>query len=131
MKKSVLLVFVICLVNILPSHAEIFNLQTSGVTLVIGEKYNNYTGDYSFSLDDQRNTLVITKNSDKYIPFFNTGHYKIEHAEKVRDNYMGDAIALLASKNNIFYIVTITSKFISFSRQYKTKEQCWNFHLTD
>lgn len=128
--KKILALLLLCVITI-TAHAEIIILQTSGITKVSNGQTTTLSGDYAFSLDNEKRTLFITNNTPTYSSFGYTGTYKIQHMEKVRDSHMGEAFVLLVSKNDIDYVITITSKAISFSRSGQTDKLCWHFHLND
>lgn len=128
--KKIFALLLLCVITI-AAHAEVVILQTSGITKVSNGQTTTLSGNYAFSLDNENRTLFITNNTPSCTSFDNIGTYKIQHMEKVRDNNMGDAFVLLVSKNEIDYVITVTSSAISFSRSGQTDKLCWHFHLND
>ena len=127
--KRLLLIGMMCVIATTAS-AEIINVQTSGVTKVANNLQSRCSGDYSFSIDTERNLFMINCQSrGNNNCFSQTGTYRIKHMEAIRDNAMGTAYAFLISMNNVDYVVTITNQMASFSRSGQTASLCWHFHL--
>ena len=130
MMKKLFLLLAICIATT-TVYAEILNIQTSGVTKLINNtQANQCSGEYSFSIDTNRNLLFINcQNQGKQNCFSQIGTYKIEHAQTIRDNSVGTAYVFLISKDNKDYVLTMTSKMFSFSQSGQTASLCWHFHI--
>lgn len=127
MRKFWVLLFAL-LLNIGITSAQIMNVPTAGVAKVENNKdVRYYEGDYSFSLDPDRNTVYITSHTGKCFPL--TGQYKVEYLQQVYDVEMGKAYTFALSRNNVRYVMTMSNKIISFSKA-GDNSVIWHFYTT-
>jgi hypothetical protein len=111
---------------------DFFNIQTSGIVKTTYGNNVECQGDFSFSIDTNNKTFYIKhNNSNTQTCFGYSGMYKIKTVKEVQDSYMGKGYSFLLLKDNIEYVVTITSQLISFSRLNHTDSECWSFVIVD
>lgn len=127
MRKFLVLLFAL-LLSIGIASAQIMNVPTAGVAKVENNKdVKYYEGDYSFSLDPDRNTVYITSHTGKCFPL--TGQYKVEYLQQIYDIEMGKAYTFALSKNNRRYVMTMSNTIISFSEA-GNDSIIWHFYIT-
>ena len=127
MRKFWVLLFAL-LLNIGIASAQTMNVPTAGVAKVENNKdVKYYEGDYSFSLDSDRNTVYITSHTGKCFPL--TGQYKVELLQQIHDVEMGKAYTFALSRNNVRYVMTMSNKIISFSKA-GDNSVIWHFYTT-
>ena len=127
MRKFLVLLFAL-LLSIGIASAQIMNVPTAGVAKVENNsdvKY--YEGDYSFSLDPDRNIVYITSHTGKCFPL--TGQYKVEYLQQIYDVEMGKAYTFALSRNNVRYVMTMSNTIISFSKA-GDNSVIWHFCTT-
>ncbi len=116
------------LLNVGIANAQIMNVPTSGIAKVENNTdVRYYEGDYSFSLDPDRNTVYITSHTGKCFPL--TGQYKVEYLQQVYDVEMGKAYTFALSRNNVRYVMTMSNTIISFSKA-GDNSVIWHFYTT-
>ena len=116
------------LLNVGIANAQIMNVPTSGIAKVENNTdVRYYEGDYSFSLDPDRNTVYITSHTGKCFPL--TGQYKVEYLQQVYDVEMGKAYTFALSRNNVRYVMTMSNTIISFSKD-GDNSVIWHFYTT-
>lgn len=116
------------LLNVGIANAQIMNVPTSGIAKVENNTdVRYYEGDYSFSLDPDRNVVYITSHTGKCFPL--TGQYKVEYLQQVYDVEMGKAYTFALSRNNVRYVMTMSNKIISFSKA-GDNSVIWHFYTT-
>ena len=128
MMRKLWVLLIAQLLSIGIASAQIMNVSTSGIAKVENNsdvKY--YEGDYSFSLDPDRNIVYITSHTGKYFPL--TGQYKVEYLQQVYDVEMGKAYTFALSKNNVGYVMTMSNTIISFSKT-GDNSVIWHFYTT-
>jgi hypothetical protein len=127
MRKFLVLLFAL-LLSIGIASAQIMNIPTAGVAKVENSKdVKYYEGDYSFSLDPDRNTVYITSHTGKCFPL--TGQYKVEYLQQIYDVEMGKAYTFALSRNNVRYVMTMSNTIISFSKA-GDNSVIWHFYTT-
>lgn len=127
MRKFWVLLFAL-LLNIGIANAQIMNVPTSGIAKVENNTdVRYYEGDYSFSLDPDRNVVYITSHTGKCFPL--TGQYKVELLQQIHDVEMGKAYTFALSRNNVRYVMTMSNKIISFSKA-GDNSVIWHFYTT-
>ena len=127
MRKFLVLLFAL-LLSIGIASAQIMNVPTAGVAKVENNKdVKYYEGDYSFSLDPDRNTVYITSHTGKCFPL--TGQYKVEYLQQIYDIEMGKAYTFALSRNNVRYVMTMSNTIISFSKD-GDNSVIWHFYTT-
>jgi len=110
------------------ANAQIMNVPTSGIAKVENNTdVRYYEGDYSFSLDPDRNVVYITSHTGKCFPL--TGQYKVELLQQIHDVEMGKAYTFALSRNNVRYVMTMSNKIISFSKA-GDNSVIWHFYTT-
>ena len=129
MKHILFTITIAILAGIQTMNAQVLNVQTSGVARVDNQTSVSFFENdcYSFSIALEQKMVVITRNTGSSFPY--TGTYKIEYATTVHDNEMGKAYSFAISRNNTVYVVTMTSKIISFSKM-GDQSKMWHFYLT-
>lgn len=116
------------LLNVGIANAQIMNVPTSGIAKVENNTdVRYYEGDYSFSLDPDRNLVYITSHTGKCFPL--TGQYKVELLQQIHDVEMGKAYTFALSRNNVRYVMTMSNKIISFSKA-GDNSVIWHFYTT-
>jgi len=116
------------LLNVGIANAQIMNVPTSGIAKVENNTdVRYYEGDYSFSLDPDRNVVYITSHTGKCFPL--TGQYKVELLQQIHDVEMGKAYTFALSRNNVRYVMTMSNKIISFSKA-GDNSVIWHFYTT-
>lgn len=116
------------LLNVGIANAQIMNVPTSGIAKVENNTdVRYYDGDYSFSLDPDRNVVYITSHTGKCFPL--TGQYKVELLQQIHDVEMGKAYTFALSRNNVRYVMTMSNKIISFSKA-GDNSVIWHFYTT-
>lgn len=127
MKKLWVLLFAL-LLSIGSASAQIMNVPTSGVARVENNTdIRYYEGEYSFSLDTNRNMVYITSHTGKCFP--QTGQYKVEYLQQIYDIEIGKAYTFALSKNSRRYVMTISNTIISFSEA-GNDSIIWHFYIT-
>ena len=116
------------LLNVGIANAQIMNVPTSGIAKVENNTdVRYYEGDYSFSLDPDRNVVYITSHTGKCFPL--TGQYKVELLQQIHDVEMGKAYTFALSRNNVRYVMTMSNTIISFSKA-GDNSVIWHFYTT-
>lgn len=116
------------LLNVGIANAQIMNVPTSGIAKVENNTdVRYYDGDYSFSLDPDRNVVYITSHTGKCFPL--TGQYKVELLQQIHDVEMGKAYTFALSRNNVRYVMTMSNKIVSFSKA-GDNSVIWHFYTT-
>lgn len=110
------------------ASAQIMNVPTSGIAKVENNTdVQYYEGDYSLSLDPDRNVVYITSHTGKCFPL--TGQYKVELLQQIHDVEMGKAYTFALSRNNVRYVMTMSNTIISFSKA-RDNSVIWHFYTT-